>query len=122
MPRLFITRGRTVKLTGTLLYFLKTKRDIVLTDASGTLYTEVTMGAMNASDEGEGLLSVLEHHMHSCIYPPVRATRDWGQILREPSGTEVHGNFLGMSCAPSLFYLIFSKDTKNLPGYCGFSH
>lgn len=87
-----ITRGDDIKLTGILIYFLKTKKDLILKDH--VLYGEVTMGAINAG-EGEGLLSVLERYMHSCIYPPVRATRDWGLILKEPSGSAVHGNFLG---------------------------
>ena len=52
------------------------------------------MGTIN-SNEGEGLLSVLEMYMSSCVYPPIRHTRDWGLLLKEPSGMGVHGNFLG---------------------------
>lgn len=93
VTRLFITRGTELKLTGTLIYFIKTKRDTVLTDFN--ICNDVTMGIIDAGDS-EGLLSVLERYMHSCVYPPITAIRDWGLMLKEPSGMAVHGNFLGM--------------------------
>lgn len=87
-----ITTAKDIKLSGRLIYFTKTKADTVLKE--GNLANDVTMGILNGTD-GEGLLSVLEHHMHSCVYPPIKATKNWGHILKESSGTAMHGNFLG---------------------------
>ena len=92
VPRLFVTDAKKEALTGILIYFVKSKSDIALREQNIT--SDVNMGVINAAD-GEGLLSVLEEYMEACIYPPVRTTKDWGVILKEPSGQAVHGNFLG---------------------------
>lgn len=76
-----------------MIYFTKPKKDVVIREAN--IANDVCMGSVNSA-EGEGLLSVLHLYMQSCIYPPVRATKDWGQLLKEPSGLEDRSNFLGM--------------------------
>jgi len=82
-------------LTGTLIYFIKSKLTVELQDPIAA--NEVFMGVLDTANpaNGEGLFSVVEQYMQSCVYPPVRATKDWGLILKEPGGSEVHANFQG---------------------------
>lgn len=93
LPRLFVTTGLDTKACGTVMYFLKAKPSIALGEMN--ISNDVIMGSIDMSD-GEGLLSALNMHLQSCIHPPVRATKDWGQLLKEPSGTNTHGAFLGI--------------------------
>lgn len=79
--------------TGIMMYFIKAKPGIALRELN--ISSDVMMGSVDMSD-GEGLLSALNKHMQACIHPPVRATKDWGQLLKEPSGVEAHNTFLGM--------------------------
>ncbi|KAF6019880.1 DNAH8 [Bugula neritina] len=95
IPRIFISNCSSTKLTGTLIYFIKSKLTVELQDPIAA--NEVFMGVLDTANpaNGEGLFSIVEQYMQSCVYPPVRATKDWGLILKEPGGSEVHANFLG---------------------------
>jgi len=94
VTRVFVADPRIIPLRNVCVYFLKPHADVAIN--ASNFNQEVVFGILDVANS-EGFLACIDEKLKQVYYPMIRRTKDWGNLMKEPSGADIRSRFLGDS-------------------------